>query len=52
MAAGDYTVVISAFDPSHQGQFSLRVKSSHRIQLDTIPQEGAGMFMKTVRGEW
>ncbi|TFY69939.1 hypothetical protein EVG20_g2946 [Dentipellis fragilis] len=49
---GDYTVVVSTFEASQQGPFSLRVESSHDVWLQPIPQEGAGMFVKTVRGQW
>ncbi|THH18691.1 hypothetical protein EW146_g2354 [Bondarzewia mesenterica] len=52
LAPGDYTVILSTFEPMHQGPFSLCAESSHRISLASIPQEGAGMFTKTMRGEW
>jgi len=50
--AGDYTVLVSAFEPHHMGPFSLRVESSHSFDVNAIPQEGAGMYSKTVRGAW
>ncbi|KAI0295295.1 hypothetical protein BC826DRAFT_1104390 [Russula brevipes] len=49
---GDFTLAVSAFSPTHFGEFSLFVCSSRRIEVDPIPQEGAGMFAKTMRGEW
>ncbi|KAH9963021.1 hypothetical protein BJV74DRAFT_786999, partial [Russula compacta] len=49
---GDFTLVISAFSPTHLGRFSLLVCSSRRVEFEPIPQEGAGMFAKTMRGEW
>ncbi|KAI9511452.1 hypothetical protein F5148DRAFT_975182, partial [Russula earlei] len=49
---GDFTLVISAFLPTHLGEFSLLVCSTRWIEVDPIPQEGAGMFAKTIRGEW
>lgn len=49
---GDFTLAVSAFSPTHQGAFSLLVRSSRRAEVEPIPQEGAGMFAKTVRGEW
>ncbi|TBU43387.1 hypothetical protein BD309DRAFT_991045 [Dichomitus squalens] len=49
---GDYTLVVSAFEPHHIGKFDLRVECSDRFDLTPIPQEGAGMFSKVVRGEW
>ncbi|OBZ69552.1 Calpain-like protease palB/RIM13 [Grifola frondosa] len=52
LAPGDYTLIISAFEPRHLGQFSLHVDSSHRFDVNSIPQEGAGMFTKVIRGAW
>ena len=49
---GDFTLAVSAFSPTHRGAFSLLVRSSRRVEVEPIPQEGAGMFAKTVRGEW
>ncbi|KAI9465176.1 hypothetical protein BJY52DRAFT_668504 [Lactarius psammicola] len=49
---GDFTLAVSAFSPTHRGDFSLLVRSSRRVEVEPIPQEGAGMFSKTVRGEW
>jgi hypothetical protein len=49
---GDFTLVVSAFSPTHLGEFSLLVRSSRWVEVDPIPQEGAGMFAKTMRGEW
>ena len=50
--AGEYTVVASAFEPHHMGSFSLKVDSSYPFDLKPIPQEGAGMYSKVVRGLW
>ena len=52
MIAGDYTVVVSAFDSRHTGPYILQVESSLRFDLTPIPQEGSGMFSKVIRGEW
>ncbi|KAF8841696.1 cysteine proteinase [Paxillus ammoniavirescens] len=53
MAPGDYTVVLSAFEPQiHLGSFTLKVECSHRIDLTAIPQEGAGMYSRVTKGEW
>src|SRR5712672_1206465 len=49
---GDFTLVVSAFSPTHLGEFSLQVCSSRLVEVDPIPQEDAGMFAKTMRGEW
>ncbi|KAJ6497495.1 hypothetical protein C8R45DRAFT_1093864 [Mycena sanguinolenta] len=50
--AGDYTIILSAFEPNQLGAFSLEVESSLRFELKAIPQEGAGMYAKIVRGAW
>ncbi|KAL1938518.1 hypothetical protein VTO73DRAFT_11541 [Trametes versicolor] len=52
VSPGDYTLVVSAFDPRHIGKFFLRVESSDKFEITPILQEGAGMFSKVVRGEW
>ena len=49
---GDFTLAVSAFSSTHRGAFSLLVRSSRRVEVEPIPQEGAGMFVKTVSGEW
>lgn len=50
--AGDYTMVVSAFEPRHLGPFVIRADCSQAFDLKAIPQEGAGMYNKTVRGAW
>lgn len=50
--AGDYTLIVSAFEPRHLGAFKLRIESSLRFDLTPIPQEGAGMFNKVIRDAW
>ncbi|RPD57666.1 cysteine proteinase, partial [Lentinus tigrinus ALCF2SS1-6] len=49
---GDYTLVVSAFEPLHLGKFALRLECSDRFEITPILQEGAGMFSKHIRGEW
>ena len=51
--AGSYTVIVSTFEAQkHLGPFSLRAESSRWISLEAIPQEGAGMYSKVVKGSW
>ncbi|KAG1739095.1 uncharacterized protein EDB91DRAFT_1237555 [Suillus paluster] len=52
LAAGDYTIILSAFEPDQTGKFTLKVESPSRFEIKPILQEGAGMYAKTVRGEW
>ena len=49
---GEYAIIVSTFTPQNMGQFTLRVEGSHRFELTPIPQEGAGMFSKIIRGSW
>ncbi|EKM75828.1 hypothetical protein AGABI1DRAFT_102686 [Agaricus bisporus var. burnettii JB137-S8] len=49
---GDYTLIISAFEPRHTGPFTLKVECSTSFDLKSIPQEGAGMYSKIVKGAW
>ena len=51
--AGDYTLVVSPFEPRHLGKFALHLECSDRFDITPIQQEGAGMFTKPViRGQW
>ena len=52
LIVGEYTVVISAFDPQLLGPFSLDIASSQPVEFDPIPHEGDGMISKIVRGVW
>lgn len=53
LPAGDYTVVVSAFEPRHTGSYSLKLECSTRLEVvSEIPPEGAGMYCKPVRGSW
>ncbi|KAH7883245.1 hypothetical protein F5I97DRAFT_1832020 [Phlebopus sp. FC_14] len=51
LAAGDYTLILSAFEPQvHLGAFTLQVQSSRPFELTPIPQEGAGMPRQLLEG--
>ncbi|KAF5383408.1 hypothetical protein D9757_006162 [Collybiopsis confluens] len=52
LAPGDYTVIISAFEPFQTGAYTLTVNSFAQFDMSTIPQEGAGMYRKTAKGSW
>jgi calpain-7 len=52
MAPGDSTIVVSAFDPQYLGPFTLKVDCTFPFDLVPIPQEGAGMYDKAIRGSW
>jgi calpain-7 len=51
-SAGDYTVVMSSYAPGMIGPYQLDIESMERFELETIPQEGAGLYSKVVLGEW
>ncbi|KAF8328978.1 hypothetical protein F5887DRAFT_1082791 [Amanita rubescens] len=52
LAPGDYSMVVSAFEPHHLDSFTLSVNSTAPFDLRPIPQEGAGMYQKLIKGEW
>ncbi|KAF8627516.1 hypothetical protein AX15_004392 [Amanita polypyramis BW_CC] len=52
LAPGDYSIILSAFEPHHLGSFSLSISTASPFDLRPIPQEGAGMYQKMIRGEW
>lgn len=52
LTPGDYTVILSTYEPDQMGKFTLKVESPSRFDIKVIPQEDAGMYVKTVRGEW
>lgn len=52
LEAGDYTLIVSAFDPRCIGPFTLDIESSLRFDIGTIAPEGAGMFSKVIQDEW
>ncbi|PFH46869.1 hypothetical protein AMATHDRAFT_68923 [Amanita thiersii Skay4041] len=52
LSPGDYTVIVSAFEPQYIGAFSLTASVSSPFFLKPIVQEGAGMYKKVVQGEW
>ncbi|KAG0348845.1 calpain 7 [Podila humilis] len=49
---GQYTVVVSTFEPGQVGKYQLTIQSHIDLSLTLIPVEGAGMFKKVLRGEW
>ncbi|KAG0267423.1 calpain 7 [Mortierella polycephala] len=49
---GQYTVVVSTFEPGQIGKYKLTMQSHIPLSLTSIPVEGAGMFKKILRGEW
>ncbi|KAH7055137.1 hypothetical protein BKA57DRAFT_245153 [Linnemannia elongata] len=49
---GQYTVVVSTFEPNQIGKYKLTLQSHIDLSLTPIPIEGAGMFKKILRGEW
>lgn len=52
IAAGIYTLVVSLYEPGWTGDFSLLVESSLPLTVTPIPQEGAGLFQRSLTGSW
>ncbi|KZT05397.1 cysteine proteinase, partial [Laetiporus sulphureus 93-53] len=50
--AGDYTLIISTFEPQQLGEFKIQVESAYPVEITSIPQEGAGMFSRVLRDAW
>ncbi len=49
--AGAYTVLVSSYE-REEGQYALTVEGSAPVTLAPIPQEGAGMYARTIGGRW
>ncbi|KAM0793367.1 hypothetical protein ACM66B_000822 [Microbotryomycetes sp. NB124-2] len=52
LAPGMYTIIVSSFESRTRGDFSLSCESSIPIELKPIPQEGDGMYVRTIRAVW
>lgn len=50
--AGDYTLIISAFEPRQIGAYEICLQSLRPFDVTLLPIEGAGMYTKTVFGAW
>ncbi|EXX62593.1 hypothetical protein RirG_160290 [Rhizophagus irregularis DAOM 197198w] len=49
---GDYTIIVSTYEPGLIGEFTLTVASNVTFNVTSIPLEGAGMFKKVIQGQW
>ncbi|CAB4384739.1 unnamed protein product [Rhizophagus irregularis] len=49
---GDYTIIVSTYEPGLIGEFTLTVASNVTFNVTSIPLEGAGMFKKIIQGQW
>ncbi|EIW69089.1 hypothetical protein TREMEDRAFT_39376 [Tremella mesenterica DSM 1558] len=49
---GTYTLVVSTFEPGQLGSYRLSVDSDLPVKLSNVALEGAGMFSRTVVGQW
>ncbi|GES73709.1 calpain-7 [Rhizophagus clarus] len=49
---GDYTIIVSTYEPGLIGEFTLTVASNVTFNVTSIPLEGAGMFKKVIYGQW
>jgi hypothetical protein len=49
---GDYVLVVSAYTPGQTGSVKLCIASSDGLYAESVPAEGLGMHIKTVKGTW
>ncbi|KIJ25539.1 hypothetical protein M422DRAFT_273504 [Sphaerobolus stellatus SS14] len=49
---GQYTLIVSAFEPRQIGTYELSFKSLRAFDIEPLPTEGAGMYPKTILGTW
>lgn len=49
---GTYTLVVSTHASRQECEYELELQSTTSIVLKPIPQEGAGLFSRTVSGSW
>ncbi|KAF8526006.1 hypothetical protein BU17DRAFT_41274 [Hysterangium stoloniferum] len=52
LKAGQYTLIVSSFEPRQQGTFELALQSLRAFDIELLPMEGAGMYTKTLRDAW
>ncbi|KAJ1978902.1 cysteine protease [Dimargaris cristalligena] len=52
LSPGEYTVVPSTLQPGQTGPFSLTVDLDGPFDITRLPAEGAGLYKRTVRGNW
>lgn len=51
-AAGPYTIIVSTFHAGRLGDYELAVEASLPVSIMAIPQEGAGMHQRFMKGAW
>ncbi|GJJ08430.1 hypothetical protein Clacol_002646 [Clathrus columnatus] len=49
---GKYTLIVSTFEPRHQGEYEINLQSSSPLDIEPLPMEGVGMYPATLRGTW
>ncbi|WVQ73824.1 hypothetical protein IAR50_003405 [Cryptococcus sp. DSM 104548] len=49
---GSHTLIVSAFEPGQTGDFSFTLEATTAVALSAIAAEGAGMYTRTVVGQW
>ncbi|KAG8956502.1 cysteine protease [Tulasnella sp. 419] len=52
LQVGKYTLVLSTFEPKQLLPYTLSILCETPIELETIPCEGAGLFLKLIKGTW
>ncbi|KAI5448818.1 cysteine protease, partial [Naganishia albida] len=49
---GVYTLIPSTFESGKASQAFIRLESTVPLEVSIVPQEGAGMFSRVVKGRW
>ncbi|KAJ9097859.1 hypothetical protein QFC19_006651 [Naganishia cerealis] len=52
VGVGVYTLVVSSFEANKIFKASVKIQSTSPLDISPIPQEGAGMFSRVVKGQW
>ncbi|KAJ9115525.1 hypothetical protein QFC22_005286 [Naganishia vaughanmartiniae] len=52
VGVGIYTLVASSFEAGRASKAALKIQSTLPLDVSPIPQEGAGMFSRVVKGQW
>lgn len=52
LQADTFTLVASNYTADEEGDFEIIVKSTLPLEVSPVPQEGAGMYSRTVWGSW
>ncbi|KAJ9091431.1 hypothetical protein QFC21_007221 [Naganishia friedmannii] len=52
VGVGVYTLVASSFEANRASKATIKIQSTLPLEISSIPQEGAGMFSRMLKGQW